>query len=87
MTREEAKYNILQNYSIFDNLDSQSKDLFLEAVESRIDEIYDDSENRLCENCKFLIGKDKLSECTFRYKPENLYEFEFGCIKFKRKEK
>lgn len=73
MTREEAK-----KFKWFNSC--------REEIYNHIDQIYNDFESRVCENCKFLAGKDKLSECTFGYLPKNLYEFEFGCNQFKRNE-
>jgi hypothetical protein len=76
MTREEA------HRIAYEDLDSMYHSTWIKVV---VDDIYNDFESRTCENCKYLIGKDKHSKCTFGYLPDNLYEFEFGCIDFERR--
>lgn len=50
------------------------------------EDIYETFENKVCENCKYLIGKDKTAKCIKGYLPDNLYEYEFGCTKFMKKQ-
>ena len=51
-----------------------------------VNDIYNEVESRICGNCKYLNGRDKTSKCLYGYLPSNLYEFEFGCTKFKWKD-
>ena len=42
--------------------------------------------NRTCEGCRFLTGKDKASDCIYGYLPKNLYEDDFSCNTWKKKD-
>jgi len=82
MTREEAQtfhYNSMPVDGVINQFD----------VSMKINEIYDDFESRICENCEhyFENGKQCLNEESIAFTSQEAIYYDDGCNKFKRKDK
>ncbi len=75
MNREEAKVIIT------DDMSMQAKETF-KAINCHIDNIFDDFESRICENCKNYV-----QGCCWLFVSEDTDEpsKDFGCNKFERR--
>ena len=98
MTREEAKREFWKKNGVFDKLFEYCFDRVLKlpykgsVIDIFIDKIYDDFENRTCENCKYY--KEEESYCKNEenevfefdnYKKMKVPDWKFGCNRFERK--
>jgi len=88
MTREEAKAEIVDNTNKWHYYLDDKKML------RKIDDIYDDFESRICENCKHLghtiAAREYRKPQCMRYVipncPHQFTNLDFGCNKFERKD-
>jgi len=76
MTREEARLYADSYMGVYGG----------RLVDEIVQTIFDEFESRTCENCKYIKGKDKTSECVFGYLPDNMYEYDFGCNKWEKRD-
>jgi len=92
MTREEVKKEFWKEGGIFEELFEHCFNKVLKlpykgrVIDIFIDKIYDDFENRICKNCKFLIKTSKGLLCS---NPVNynyiITDEKFGCNRFEKK--
>ena len=80
MTKEDALMKVLKER------DEEDK-IHYSKVYEIVNEIFDDFENRICRNCKYLIRTKKGLLCSHPINYDYIITDEsFGCNKFERKE-
>jgi len=84
MTREEAKERIERYCG-----DNPIYVFVKKYISSLIDEIYDDSESRICENCEHWSEEKKqcFNEESIAFTSQEAVYYDDGCNKFVRKAK
>lgn len=87
-TREDTKYFMRTYHS--GNFCEDAQVMLKEDAEDLVDEMYDDFESGICENCKWYNTKSLANFCDNIDSPSTYHqitEVSFGCNKFERKDK
>jgi len=91
MTREEAKKRFWEDGGVFSKMFMYCLKSVLKCpykgreIDIFIDEIYDDFESRICKNCEYY--KNGICVCDNSLLVAYAVDKDFGCNKFKKKNK